>query len=113
MNHPGGSSCVDEILKPARERKYELRYSNLACEHPGTFLIKAVSESNRGCGGGEGWGVGVRIRGDSLASHSNPKDTSPYNITNIPHACFSPVGNFSALRGAGGFLFGYDFMTES
>lgn len=57
MNHPGGSSCVDEILKPARERKYEPCYSNLACEHPGTFLIKAVSESNRGCGGGE-WGLG-------------------------------------------------------
>lgn len=60
MNHLGGSSCVDEILKPTRERKYELHYGNLAREHPGTFLIKAISELNRGCGGGVGEvGVGV------------------------------------------------------
>jgi hypothetical protein len=57
MNHPAGNSCVDEILKPARERKYELSCSNSACELPGTFLMKAVSELNRGYGGRGGeWG---------------------------------------------------------
>lgn len=55
-------------------------------------------------GEGEREKLGVGVGGDSLAAHSNPKDTSPYNIAdNIPHSCFSPVGNFSALRGAGGF----------
>lgn len=62
MNHLGGSSCVDEILKPTRERKYELHYGNLACEHPGTFLIKAISELNRGRGGGGEGEVGGRSR---------------------------------------------------
>lgn len=48
-----------KFLKPTRERKHELQYSNLVCEHSGTVLIKAVWELNSGRGG-KRWGSGKR-----------------------------------------------------